>query len=108
RSGGPAMARPWWQRLWKTDPKPETRNPNETGSIFGFRISDFGFSGWWVRAESKPVRAWIAAAAKPVPALLTAWTFHATPPDPAGEPLVRGDERLAALCEWGLEFGGVA
>ena len=101
------MARPWWQRLLRPKlqiPIPKSQIPHRIWDL-GFEIWDFASSGWWVRAESKPVRAGIAAAAKPVPALLTAWTFHATPPDPAEVPLVRGDERLAALCEWGLEFG---
>jgi hypothetical protein len=102
------MARPWWQRLArKTDPPPI---PATDRPLFEF--DDRGVpggepwrsGGWWLRAESKPVRVGLIAAAKAVPALLTAWTFN-TPP-PVEIPVPRGNERLAMLCEWGLEFGG--
>jgi hypothetical protein len=53
--------------------------------------------GWWLRAEPQPQRHFIAAAAKPVPALLRAWTFT----DPAAPPLTdappRGADRIALL-----------
>jgi hypothetical protein len=98
------MARPWWQRLLK----PKRQNPDPTshpnGRVWdrGFEVSDFVAGGWWLRAESKPVRVGLVAAAKAVPALLTAWTFH-TPPLPE-PPMPRGAERLALLCEWGVDF----
>src|SRR4051812_40730423 len=38
--------------------------------------------GWWVRAEAKTPNAAIAAAAKPVPTLMRAWTFSAAPAEP--------------------------
>ena len=84
--------------MQRANPKSETRNPNSR--VFGFRISGFEFSGWWLRAESKPVRVGLIAAAKPVPALLIAWTFHT--PVPYEPPLPRGETRLALLCRWGI------
>ena len=94
------MALSWWQRLRRS--KSPVPNPQSTSPDFGFRISDRPPAGWWLRAESRPVRAGIMAAAKALPALLTAWTHSI--PEPEEEPLPRGEERLALLCEWGLEF----
>jgi hypothetical protein len=104
------MARPWWQRLLR---KPAPLQPPAADRPL-FEFDDRGApgatswrsAGWWLRAESKPVRAGIVAAAKAVPALLTAWTFNTPEMEPVEVPLPRGDERLALLCEWGLEFGG--
>ncbi len=102
------MARPWWQQLVR---KPASMLPPPSDRPL-FEFDDRGTpdgppwraTGWWLRAESKPVRAGIVAAAKAVPALLTAWTFHTPQLAPVDRPLPRGDDRLALLCEWGLEF----
>jgi hypothetical protein len=99
------MTRPWWQRLLrKTSPiqPPRTDRPLFEFDDRGPGGKSWRSAGWWLRAESKPVRAGIVAAAKAVPTLLTAWTFNT--PEMAERPLPRGDERLALLCEWGLEF----
>jgi hypothetical protein len=50
-------------------------------------------AGWWLQAEPKPQRHFLAAAAEPVPALLKAWTYTAEEP-----PELRGDARIAALA----------
>jgi hypothetical protein len=100
------MAQSWWQRLLK---KPSPIQPPAADRPL-FEFDDRGApgeqswrsAGWWLRAESKPVRVGIVAAAKAVPAMLTAWTFNT--PEPVEEPLPRGEHRLALLCEWGLEF----
>jgi len=93
------MAGTWWQRLKRSLEKP-------AAAEFRFRIADAVAGGWWLRAESKPVRVGLKAAATPVPALMTAWTFH-TPPPPE-PPLPRGAERLALLQEWGRVFAAAA
>ena len=72
----------------------------------GFEIWDFAPGGWWLRAESRPVRAGLVAAARAVPTLLSAWTFHMPPP--AEEPLARGDERIALLWDLGRRLAGEA
>jgi hypothetical protein len=90
------MAFAWWQKL-----RGRVAPPNFVFDDRGPGVKAWRSIGWWVRAESKPVRAGIAAAAKPVPTLLTAWTFN-TPP-PVEEPCVRGDERIALLWEMGVD-----
>ncbi|HEY1380095.1 MAG TPA: hypothetical protein VGF55_25045 [Gemmataceae bacterium] len=97
------MAVTWWQKLRRRVTKV---GEQLAGPLFAFDdrgpgVTAWRSAGWWLRAESRPVRAGIAAAAKPVPALLTAWTFPAPPvPEPVEEPLPRGDERIALLREW--------
>lgn len=101
------MARPWWQRLKRTNsqnPIPESQFPGRIWDL-GFEISDSAKAGWWLRAESKPVRVGLVAAATALPALLRAWTFNT--PEAIEAPVPRGDDRLALLCEWGMEFGWV-
>jgi hypothetical protein len=100
------MTGTWWQRLWRRaigrgEPNFvfDDRGAPACGSAPGLTVWRRG--GWWLRAESKPVRAGIAAAARPVPTLLTAWTFN-TPP-PAEPDVVRGDERIALLLEIGMD-----
>ena len=89
------MASTWWQRLWRrTEPNFAFDDRGAPG------VRAWRSGGWWLRAESKPVRAGIAAAAKPVPTLLTAWTFNT--PAPPEEPLICGDERIALLWELGV------
>jgi hypothetical protein len=97
------MAFGWWQRLR------QAVRPTAPNFAFDDRgapgVVAWRSSGWWVRAESRPVRAGIAAAAKPVPAMMTAWTFNTPPlPEPAEPPLIRGDERLALLLEIGADM----
>jgi hypothetical protein len=59
-------------------------------------------AGWWLQAEPKLERRFIAAAAHAVPALLRAWTY--TDAAPVGDPIPRGDARIALLREWGGRF----
>ena len=100
------MIRPWWQRLLRN--ANPIQPPAADRPLFEFddRGAPGGRSwrstGWWLRAESKPVRVGIFAAAKAVPTLLTAWTFNT--PEPKEKPLPRGEERLARLCAWGPAF----
>jgi hypothetical protein len=98
------MADSWWQRLWRKAKRP-TFAFDDRGAP---GVAVWRRGGWWLRAESKPVRAGISAAAKPVPTLLSAWTFHTpSPPEPAEEPMVRGDERIALLLELGMDVSEV-
>jgi hypothetical protein len=96
------MKQPWWQRL--TNAKPQTPKPKShpRGRAWdlGFEVCDYASGGWWLQAESKPVKVGLIAAARPVPALLTAWTFNS--PMPLERPLPRGADRLALLHKWGL------
>jgi hypothetical protein len=102
------MARPWWQRLSrKTTPVP---SPPADRPLFEF--DDRGVpggrpwrsGGWWLRAESKPVKVGLFAAAKATPTLLRAWTFNTPEQKSIEKPLIRGHDRLAELYGWGLEF----
>jgi hypothetical protein len=102
------MERPWWQRLVrKTTPEqiPAADRPlfefDDRGAPGG---RPWRSAGWWLRAESKPVRVGLVAATKAVPVFLTAWTFNTAEVKSVKKSLPRGDERLALLCEWGLEF----
>jgi hypothetical protein len=94
------MAMTWWQRLRRPETAQATSRRFEP--TFGFRLSDDTPSGWWLRAESRPVRAGIRAAAKAVPLILSAWTYNV--PQPEEPPVPRGAERLALLCKLGSEF----
>jgi hypothetical protein len=98
---------PFADASWTGDEPPPAR-PGRPMFTFDDRGLPGGRSwrsaGWWVRAEPTPVRAAIAAAAKPVPTLMRAWTFTAPARQPAPP---RGDERLALLWEWGSAFAAV-
>jgi hypothetical protein len=99
------MTRPWWQRLIRKTAPIQPLAANRPLFEFDDRGpvgKSWRSAGWWLRAESKPVRAGIVAAAKAVPTLLMAWTFNT--PEPVERPLPRGNERLALLCKWGSEF----
>jgi hypothetical protein len=56
--------------------------------------------GWWLRAEAKPQRRYIAVVTKQVPALMKAWTFAGAAElagPSAAKPLPRGEARIALL-----------
>ena len=89
----------WWQRLRRAVRLTEPNFAFDDRGAPG--VVAWRSAGWWLRAESKPVRAGIAAATKPVPTLLTAWTFNT--PEPIEPALVRGDERIALLWEMGAD-----
>lgn len=83
-----------WRRTKDVDSSPlaDEDSPDPGRPFFAF--DDGGRpDGWWLSAEPQPQRHFIAATAKAVPALLTAWTYTADePPEP------RGADRIALLA----------
>jgi hypothetical protein len=76
-----------------TDDAPAPGRP-----FFAFADADRS-AGWWLSAAPQPQRPFLAAAAKAVPALLTAWTYTAEePPEP------RGGDRIALLAAFRGRF----
>jgi len=105
------MARPWWQRLCGS------LIPVQTPATDGQCLSSTTAAppagnpgappaGGCGRNRSR-CGSGIVAAAKAVPALLTAWTFNTPDLNRSTSRCPAVTRRLALLCEWGLEFGGV-